>query len=102
VFATGRTLGADVQSNLATYVQKGGKLLLVGLLPDQDHDGAPCTVLAEALGLKSAGIVYDGAGLDGEAPYWPTVATRGSLVPRAEERVSVAQLLTFHKPKRRT
>jgi len=92
VLATGRTLGRDVQQRLATFVEQGGKLLLVGLLPDQDHDGAPCTVLADTLGLKSAGIVEDTMTPKGQ--YWPSVAAEDWAAPRPEVRVGIAQLLS--------
>jgi beta-galactosidase len=91
VLSTGATLGRQVQENLVSYVSKGGNLLLVGLLPDQDHDGAPCTVLADAIGLKSAGRVFEGQGPKG--PYWPSVKAHGWAAPRPEVRVTVAQLL---------
>ncbi|MBA3991902.1 MAG: glycosyl hydrolase [Cyanobacteria bacterium DS2.3.42] len=90
VLSTGRTLDAVVQSNLAQYVRGGGKLLLVGLLPDVDDDGAPCTILADTLGLKSAGRLYESS-----APntYWPSVAVHGWAAPRPDARVTAAQLL---------
>ena len=90
VLPTGRTLSKLVQQNLATYVLSGGKLLLVGLLPDQDHDGTTCTVLADALGLRDAGRVFDSG-----APnfYWPSVVCHGSLAPRPEVRTSYVQKL---------
>jgi beta-galactosidase len=91
VLATGRTLSRDVQQRLANFVERGGRLLLVGLLPDQDHDGAPCTVLADALGLESAGIVEDTMTPKGQ--YWPSVAAESWAAPRPEVRVSIAQLL---------
>lgn len=89
--ATGRTLGRRVQQILADYVWQGGKLLLVGLLPDQDDDGSDCTILADALGLKSAGRVEDAVGPNGQ--YWPSVAAHGWLAPHVEVRLSTAQLL---------
>jgi beta-galactosidase len=92
VLSTGRTLSRNVQQRLATFVEQGGKLLLVGLLPDQDHDGAPCTVLADTLGLKSAGIVEDTMTPKGQ--YWPSVAAEDWAAPRPEVRVGIAQLLS--------
>lgn len=91
VLSTGKTLGAQVQHNLAKYVFSGGKLLLTGLLPERDHDGAPCTVLADALGLKSAGRVFDGWGESGL--YWASVTAHGWAAPRPDVRVGFAQLL---------
>jgi beta-galactosidase len=89
--ATGRTLGRAVQQHLVAYVRGGGKLLLAGLLPDQDHDGAPCTILADALGLKSAGRVWDKVSAEGT--YHPVAAGHNFAVARPQVAVSSAQLL---------
>ncbi|MDR3612709.1 MAG: beta-galactosidase [Candidatus Obscuribacterales bacterium] len=91
VVASGLTLGREVQENLAEYLRGGGKLMLVGLLPERDHDGTPCTILADVLGLKSAGTVHNAIGPNGQ--YWPSVAANGSLAPQPEVRVNTAQLL---------
>lgn len=91
VLGTGKTLSAQVQRNLAQYVRNGGKLLLAGLLPDRDHDGTSCTILADALGLKDNGRLEDAHGPKG--PYWPCVAAHGWMAPRPQQRVGVAQLL---------
>ncbi|TCC27264.1 beta-galactosidase [Kribbella speibonae] len=87
VLGSPRTLSAKVQRWLADHVRNGGNLLLTGLLPDRDHDGTPCTILADAFGLSSAGVRVDRR--DESGPYWPTVT--GSL--DADLRVSSAQLL---------
>lgn len=92
VLATGRTLGKQVQTNLAEFVLKGGKLLLVGLLPDCDDDGETCTILGDALGLSSAGRVADTVRASG--PYWPTVKAHSWVAPRPDQRVTEAQLLS--------
>lgn len=91
ILATGSTLGRDVQERLVDYVRAGGTLLLVGLLPDRDHDGAPCTVLADAIGLQSAGRVFDEVTARGN--YWPSIRAHGWAAPRPEVRASFAQLL---------
>jgi beta-galactosidase len=91
IVATGSTLGKAVQERLVEYVRAGGKLLLAGLLPDRDHDGAPCTVLADALGLRSAGRVFDEVTARGN--YWPSIRAQGWAAPRPEVRASFAQLL---------
>lgn len=90
VLSTGRTLNAGVQRNLAQYVRQGGKLLLVGLLPDVDDDGTTCTILADALGLKDSGRLFESS----SPHYWPSVAGHGWIAPRPEVRVTVAQLLS--------
>ncbi|MBX3084350.1 MAG: beta-galactosidase [Anaerolineae bacterium] len=43
---------AATQQKLAEYVRQGGKLILVGRLPDETFDHAPCTILRDALGLQ--------------------------------------------------
>ena len=91
VLTTGRTLSREVQQNLVDYVEHGGKLLLVGLLPEVDHDGTPCTLLSDALGLKSAGRVEDAVGPHGQ--YWPSVSAQGWVAPRPEVRATRLQLL---------
>lgn len=91
VLSTGRTLGAKTQQNLASYVLGGGKLLLNGLLPDRDFDGSPCTILADALGVKDDGRVYDGPTPRGM--YWTSVSAVGWAAPRPEVRVGFAQCL---------
>ena len=91
VLSTGRTLGAAVQRHLADHVLSGGRLVLTGLLPDRDDDGQPCSVLADALGLRSAGIRIDAVTPDSE--YWPTVRSTGPLGPLPDVRVGSAQLL---------
>lgn len=40
-----------VQEKLVRYVQEGGKLVLIGRLPQTDDEDRPCTVLANALGV---------------------------------------------------
>ncbi|MGL4589288.1 MAG: beta-galactosidase [Mycoplasmatales bacterium] len=47
------------QTNLANYVQAGGKLILFGELPQFDLVAKPCTILADALGcIKVKDIDY--------------------------------------------
>ncbi|MFC4012567.1 beta-galactosidase [Nonomuraea purpurea] len=83
VLAGASTLAAAVQRRLADHVRSGGRLLLAGLLPQRDVDGAPCTILADALGLKPGPVVYGGA------DRFPSV--RGESF---EVRVDVLQPLT--------
>ncbi|TCC01853.1 beta-galactosidase [Kribbella soli] len=91
VLGTARTLGVKVQRWLTDHVRNGGNLLLTGRLPDRDQDGAPCTILADAFGLSSAGFRIDRR--DESGPYWPTVTGSGSFPLDADLRVSSAQLL---------
>jgi beta-galactosidase len=50
VAASGRWMAADVQQALASHVQSGGALLLLGELPHLDEELNPCTLLADAVG----------------------------------------------------
>ena len=87
VLASASTLRRDVQERLAAYVRGGGRLLLNGVLPVRDFDGNPCTVLADALGVRIVGRV------DGTQHYFPSVTAHGWASGRAEVRVGYAQLL---------
>jgi hypothetical protein len=69
--ASAATLRRDVQERLVGYLRAGGRLLLHGVLPDRDHDGAPCSVLADALHLRVTGRV------EGTAHYFPSVIGHG-------------------------
>jgi beta-galactosidase len=88
VLASSTTLSAEVQARLARYVAAGGRLLLNGLLPSRDHDGSPCTVLADALGITATGRV------DGGLHYYPSVVPHGWAAPGPEVRTTYAQLLS--------
>ena len=92
VVCSGKVLGRKVQENLVEYLLQGGRLLLVGLLPDTDDDGTSCTLLSEALGLKSAGRLNE-LGFHNGGPYWPSVTSHDSLSPQPEVRVTTVQLL---------
>lgn len=48
---------AAVQHKLAEYVRHGGKLILVGRMCQETFDHTPCTVLADAIGIR--GIYSD-------------------------------------------
>ncbi len=49
---TDHTLEAALQQKLVDYVRAGGRLALLGRLPQQDEEGRPCTILRQALGVK--------------------------------------------------
>ncbi|ASW54973.1 beta-galactosidase [Plantactinospora sp. KBS50] len=88
VLASAPTLGADVQRRLVAHLAAGGRLLLHGPLPVRDHDGADCTLLADALGLRADGWVESGR------DYFPSVVGHGWAAGPAEVRVGWAQLLS--------
>ncbi|RYG26770.1 glycosyl hydrolase [bacterium] len=52
VLASSRHLDEAIQTKLRDYVTGGGRLLLYGELPRLDMEGRPCTVLADALGVR--------------------------------------------------
>ncbi len=56
-------MDGPVQEKLAAYVQAGGRLLIYGDFPDRDLELKPCTILAEALGLRIAGKRQDSSHL---------------------------------------
>jgi beta-galactosidase len=93
VIATGCELGRAVQDFLARHVTSGGRLLLVGELPSIDADGSACTVLADTLGLASAGRVRET--IDANSAYQPSVRAVGPLSAHGsrEVRVGGAQLI---------
>ena len=54
-----------IQKTLVRYVREGGHLLLHGRIPRFDPEGAPCTILADALGIRQTG---SHSGWDGTNP----------------------------------
>ena len=53
VAASHRWMAADVQRSLASHVQSGGALLLLGELPSLDAALQPCAILAAAVGAAA-------------------------------------------------
>ncbi len=67
-------MSENAQKNVVSYIQKGGKVLLIGSLPQTDLDFAPCTLLADAIGgsvqkpYKPRAIRFDALGnVNGQA-----------------------------------
>ncbi|KAB1916253.1 hypothetical protein F8274_00735 [Micromonospora sp. AMSO31t] len=85
--ASAATLGPKVQQRLVEHLRGGGRLLLHGVLPERDHDGTRCTLLADALGLTVTGRVDDGP------QSFPSVVGQRWAAGRAEVRVGYAQRL---------
>ena len=85
--ATPPVLGRSTQERLAAFVGAGGRLLLHGVLPVLDDDGAPCTVLTDALGLAA------GERVEGTSHHFPSVRATGWSSPEPEVRVGVLQRL---------
>lgn len=93
VVAVGHHLDARVQRTLGDYVRAGGRLLLAGALPTLGALGEPCTVLADALGLRVSAAYQDRVLEDGHQQPWFTTVQADPVVPagRPEVRVSAAQ-----------
>ena len=91
--AVSHHLSATVQQELADYVRAGGRLLLAGALPTHDTVGVPCTVLADALGLRVGSAYQDRVIEDGQPQPWFTTVQVDAVVAagRPEVRVSAAQ-----------
>ena len=51
-------MSEKAQKKLIEYVERGGKLLLMGDLPETDEDFAPCTLLRDYLGVEKFGTPY--------------------------------------------
>ncbi|TDD21677.1 glycosyl hydrolase [Kribbella turkmenica] len=86
--ATPPVLGRSVQDRLAAFVRAGGRLLLHGRLPVADDDGSPYTVLADALGVRSAGLV------EGTPQLFPSVRATAWAGGQPEVRVGMLERLT--------
>ena len=86
VLASARYMGAAVQEKLCAWLRAGGGLLLFGDVPRFDMEGCPCTVLADALGVRSVGSVYTGS------DYFLSVSAASWASPRPEVRVDYAHL----------
>ena len=85
--ASGRHLAAEVQQRVLAHVRAGGGLLYLGLLPERDLEGAPCTVLADGLGVRAGGFVHD------DERFFPSVVRHGWAAPGPEVRVGWRQEL---------
>lgn len=85
--ASGRHLSAVVQQRVLDHVRAGGGLLYLGPLPERDLTGAPCTLLADGLGLRPGDLLHDAAQL------FPSVVRHGWAAPGPEVRVGWRQRL---------
>lgn len=88
VLGAGRYLSREVQAALVDHARGGGGVLLLGMLPQADLLGEPCTLLADALGC-AAGVVRRDADC-----FYPTVVHAAPwLPPRPQTRVGWVQEL---------
>ncbi|MFX9112527.1 hypothetical protein ABTN46_19635, partial [Acinetobacter baumannii] len=58
--AAAKVMDVPVQNRLLDFVRQGGKLLLYGQVPTEDHEGRPASQIIDALGLKLK-AVYQGS-----------------------------------------
>ncbi len=87
VLPTARYLDEPTQRRIAAWLRGGGRLLLWGEVPSLDLEERPCTVLADALGVRHEGFVREGPS------RLPSVVPEGWLAPRPEVRVPAAETL---------
>ena len=83
--ASGVHLDDAVQHRLVRHLRSGGGLLWLGPLPQRDLRDRPCTVLADALGVRP------GVRLAGMPRYFPSIRGHGLLDVMAETRVGWLQ-----------
>lgn len=81
VLGAGRYLAADVQRRVVAHAESGGGVLLLGPVPALDLDGSPCTVLADALGVRRGGVTRD------RDHFFPSLLAHGWAAPWPETRV---------------
>lgn len=74
-----------IQRKLADYLHAGGKLLVYGQLPVFDMEGKPCTMLADALGVKPLEVLRD------TGRYYLSIVPENWAAPRPEVRAHTAQ-----------
>ncbi|MEW1952049.1 beta-galactosidase [Terrabacter sp. NPDC080008] len=91
LLGTGRYLSRVVQERLVGHVSSGGNLVMLGLVPERDLDGSPCTVLADALGLTAGEVVRD------SGHYFPSLVAQGWAQPWPEMRAGWLQQLEHER-----
>ena len=85
-------MAGPVQQRLVDYLNEGGKVLLVGEVPEADLEGRSCTVLRDALGLVPVGRHH------GTHAYFPALCASGWAAPLEEMRVGFAQTFATVTP----
>jgi beta-galactosidase len=89
--ATGRHLAPEVQQGLVDHLTRGGGLLLLGMAPDRDLEGSPCTILRDALGLRGGELVW------ANDHYYLSAVASGWAAPWPETRVGWLQALEHQR-----
>lgn len=90
MLASSEHLDPQVQRNLLTHLEAGGGLLMLGVLPEKDLNGAPCRILADALGIRAGALVRE------SSSFFPSVACVSAPEVFGETRVDWWQEL--HAP----
>ena len=84
--ASARFMDGGLQTKLVAYLEAGGRVLLAGEVPLADMEGAPCTILADRLGLEPLGARR------ASSHYHLSLIAHGWAAPRAEMRAEWAQV----------
>ncbi|MGM7702760.1 beta-galactosidase [Pseudalkalibacillus sp. Hm43] len=85
VLASALYLDRTVQQKLVDYMNVGGRIMLYGQVPNYDLEAKPCTILAEALGVKHKAV------RSGDAHFALSVYGVGRAESRPEIRTHMAQ-----------
>lgn len=59
VVASARYMSKEIQEKLVDFTSNSGNLLIGGEIPIYDMEGNPCTILADALGVKVLDTLYN-------------------------------------------
>lgn len=85
ILPSSRYMAAGIQGRVIRHVQRGGKLLLFGILPSLDMAGRPCTELQDYLGVQAGEERFN-------APHTQqAVVAKNSLADFAEVHIGVYQ-----------
>ncbi|HEX6291900.1 MAG TPA: beta-galactosidase [Herpetosiphonaceae bacterium] len=85
VLPSARYMAASVQAAIVSYLHAGGGVLLYGEVPLFDMEARPCTILADALGLRSIGS------RSASAHYFLSLVAQSWAAPRPEIRTHFMQ-----------
>ena len=86
VLPSARHMDSEVQAKLAAWLKAGGNLLLYGEVPVYDMEGSPCTLLAQALGVRPLAIRHSAE------HHYLSLCAEGWAAPRPELHTHYAQV----------